>query len=157
MSGRAAAITLRVAAALFGAMWIVAAISTLLAPATAYEFTVRLVGTSVAATPALTVWVALEAGLGAGMLLGALRGYVPTAAMLVAASTALLIVKSRYNGQVRCGCMGLMADESVDQSLVRNAVLIAVVVALALLARFSYRTHPPGPAAEASGRATPSP
>lgn len=167
MSARALDVLLRAAAVLLGAMWIVAAASTLHAPADAFEFTVRTVGTAVVAKPVLTAWVALEAGLGVAMAAGALRGFLPTAALLGVATAALALVKSRYNGTVKCGCMGLVADESVDQSLARNGVLLAVVAALAAAAWITSRRRraaTPAPAApregrtaEASGPATRSP
>lgn len=135
----AAALALRVASGLFGAMWLFAAAAKAADVLPAYEFTARVVPPGAATSAALGVAVALEAALGLGMLLGVLRGFVPTVLGLAAALAALWRVKTLHDGRVPCGCFSTFAEGTVDEAIVRNLVLAGIAAALALAAAASDR------------------
>ena len=136
-------------------MWIVAAASKATDPASAYEFAARVTGGGAAAKALVSSVAAGEALLGTAMILGALRGFVPTLAGLAVATASLLHVKATFGGAVRCGCLALLADSSVDQAIRRNGWLAAVTVALLVLDVVSRRRD--RGAAAASGPATAAP
>jgi hypothetical protein len=149
----------RVASAAFGAMWLFAAASKALAAEDAYEFAALATGGEPPAKLVFALWTALEAGLGAAMLLGAMRGFLATAAALGAATWALVRVREQFGGDVACRCFAAVASTSVDEALTRNAWLVAAALASAVVAWVSAR--PPrarGPGAPAdAGPATPRP
>ena len=147
-------IALRVGAAAFGVMWLVAAASKAVQPDAAYEFTARALGGGAAAKAAVTATAGAEALLGALMLFGAVRGFLLTGAALAAATGLLAYVKSVAGGLIKCGCLALVADANVDQALRRNAWLLAVALGLAAVSFLSSRARR---AAAASDPATPAP
>lgn len=141
--------TLRIGCALLGGMWIVAAASKAIDPGAAYEFTARAVGGGATAKALVSATAAGEALLGALMILGAARGLVATAIGLMAATGALVHVRATFGGSVRCGCLALLADSSVDQAIRRNAWMLAGVAALFAILWLSRRAREvPGAAAE---------
>ena len=151
-------VVVRAGVALFGVMWLWAAASKAAGPEDAYEFTARLVGGGDPAKAVLVLWAALEAGLGAAMLFGAmrpLRACIATAAGLAGATAALLVVKHQWGGSVRCGCMALLADGSVDAGITRNIWFLAAVVVLGGLAFVSDRRDRGAPADSGPGTPTP--
>jgi hypothetical protein len=156
MNPRGVGLLVRAGSALLGAMWLIAALSKATDPASAYEFAARVVGGGTAAKALLAATAAGEALLGTVMLLGALQGFVPTLAALAAATASLVHVKSSFGGAVKCGCLALLADSSVDQAIRRNGWIAALTVALLVLDRVSRRRRAPG-AAAASGPATDAP
>jgi hypothetical protein len=149
---RALAALVRAGAALLGAMWLVAAVSKALAPEDAYEFAVRVTSPGAVAKAGLALVVGVEGALGAAMLLGAVRGLVPTALLLAAATGALLLVRAQSGGRVPCGCF--VVGASVDEALVRNWVLLGATALLLIAAAAQRRARG---AEAASGPATPAP
>lgn len=150
MTDRALGMSLRAASVLFGLVWLAAGTSKAVAPEAAYEFTARVLGGGAATKAALVALAGAETALGIAMVAGVLRGTVPTAGMLAAVTAALLHVRSRSGGAVGCGCFVVPA--SVDEALVRNAVLLGLLLPFAALAVIEGRRRR---AAAASGPATP--
>jgi hypothetical protein len=119
-----------VATFLLGATWLFAALSKLSGPLEAYEFAARVVPAGVTAKGAVAATVGAEAALGAAMMLRACVGLWPSLVGLALATAALLMVRAAEGGMVPCGCMGESLGATIDQALVRNAVLAAPIVAL---------------------------
>lgn len=134
MSARLLDVSLRGAAVLFGAMWLLAAGTKTWDVLPAYEFTARVVPPGGATVAALAATVAVETALGAGMVLGLLRGFVPTCLGLLAALGALWRVKVQHDGRIPCGCFSTFAETTVDEAIVRNVALAGVAAALAMVA-----------------------
>lgn len=152
------AAALRVAAAAFGAMWLVAAITKTAAVADAYEFAALATGGGPPAKAVFIAWTALEAGLGTAMLLGAFRGFLATAVTLGAATAALVRVRDQFGGDVRCRCFAAVSGASVDEAIARNVWLLGAALVCAALAWFTSRRPSPTPLAAAdAGPATPRP
>lgn len=155
MRAGAIGFTVRVGAAVLGAMWLVAAASKAADPGSAFEYAARVAGGGTPPKVLATATAAAEAFLGTAMLLGALRGFVPTLAVLAAATASLLHVRATFGGSVKCGCLALLADSSVDQAIRRNGWLAAVTAALLVLDVVSRRRA--RGAAAGSGPATAAP
>lgn len=149
----------RIASALLGLMWLAGAASLVVNAEAEHDFAAMALGAGgLAPKVAVSVAAALEAALGVAMLAGAIRGFVPTLAGLAAASGALVAFRSRFGGRWRCGCMAIVADATIDESLVRNGCVFAATAALLVFGWISARRARSSPdAAAASGPATPAP
>lgn len=131
---RVRAIVVGVFIALFGAMWVFAATTKVLEPVPAYEFVGRVIPPGPGAKAAIVLAIAAEGALGVAMLLraiGAVRGFLASAVALAMAVGALLIVRSRADGQLQCGCYGNAFQTSINEEIVIDAVMLAVALALA--------------------------
>ncbi len=123
------------ASVVFGATWLFAASMKLYAPTTAYEFAARVVPPGVVTKAVFVAVVAGETWLGASMALRALdavRGFALSLAGLAVACGALLLVRShaKVGEIIQCGCYGDALRGSLDDELVRNAVMAGVLVIL---------------------------
>jgi hypothetical protein len=116
-----------------GAVWLLAAASKLIETLPAYEFTSKLVGGGDTAKAALAAQVFLEVLLGTAMLVGVVRGLLLSLGGMAAVSVALLVVRSQVGGTLPCGCFAAFADGTVDEALVRNALISALLMALIAL------------------------
>jgi HAMP domain-containing protein len=121
-----------VASVAFGLMWLVAAAAKLASPLVPYEMVAHAVDPGTPTKALLAGAVACEVALGVAMVLRAIQGFALSLAGLVAASLVLLAVRSSAAELVPCGCFGDMLGTTLDQSLVRNAILAAILVALIL-------------------------
>ena len=126
---------LTVASVLFGVMWLVAAAAKLASPLVPYEMVAHAVQPGTPSRAVLAAAVACEVALGVGMVLRAVQGFALSLAGLVLASLVLLAVRSSAAELVPCGCFGDLLGTTLDGSLVRNAILAAVLVALILWSR----------------------
>jgi hypothetical protein len=133
-------VTLTVCGVVFGAMWLLAAAGKIASPLSAYELTVYALPAGTTAKAALTLAVALEVFLGAAMCLRVVRSFVWSLAGLLVAIGLLLLVRSRAEELVPCGCFGDFLGTTVDGALVRDGVLVAIHAALILWSRI--RTAP---------------
>jgi methylamine utilization protein MauE len=124
------------AAVLLGAMWLFAASLKIARPVGALELTAHLVPASVPSKAAVAAAVGAETILGAAMCLRAIRGFVPSLALLLVFSGFLLVARSQVEGTlVPCGCFGDLFGASIDEALVRNGVLVALHLGLILWGR----------------------
>lgn len=146
---------LRLGAAAFGAVWLVAAVSKAIAPLDAYELLARVVGGGIPAKAGLVLVAAAEAALGTAMLVGAVRSLAPTVLGLVATTALLVVVRAGGGGAVACGCFLTASD--VESAIVRNEILLAAAAPL-LVASIAVRRRTaaqPAPGASPSdGRAS---
>jgi hypothetical protein len=127
--------TFVVASLLFGAMWLVAALGKIASPLAPYELVARVAPPGAGSKALLALAVAGEATLGAAMTLRVVRGFGLSLAALAVASGVLLAVLSTDGELVPCACFGDAFGATVRESLVRNAVLGAALVALILWGR----------------------
>ena len=130
---RVGGVLLAVFSALFGAMWLFAAIAKVEAPLPAYEFVGRVIPPGPVVKGVIVVAIAVEGALGTAMLLravGAARGFLASAAALGVAVGALLVVRSKADGLLPCGCYGNAFRASIDSELLIDAVLLALALAL---------------------------
>jgi hypothetical protein len=127
----------------FGAMWLFAAGAKIASPLASYELVARAVPPGLAPKPLLAAAIAVEACLGAAMVLRAVRGLAWSLAGLAAASATAAVVWADAGNQVQCGCFGAFFGATLDAALARNAVLAAVHVALMLWCR-AGRSPVPG-------------
>ena len=137
-------ISLAVFAALFGAMWLFAATTKVLAPLPAYEFVGRVIPPGPVAKAVIVAAIAVEGALGTAMLLravGAGRAFLASAAALAVAVGALLVVRSKADGLLPCGCYGNAFRSSIDQEIRIDAALLALAVLLALGSRLGGRAE----------------
>lgn len=146
---------LRAASIAFGVMFVAAAVSKMLQPLEPYEFSARLVGFGAPAAAVLAATAAVEAALGVAMIAGVVRGFVPTFVLLAVATAGLVHVKANFGGLAPCGCFTVFLPSSVEDSIVRNAVLLPIA-ALCAAAALIVNRRAPG-ASAASGPSTRSP
>ena len=131
---RVRGVVLAVLSALYGAMWLFAATTKVLAPLPAYEFVGRVLPPGPFAKAVIVTAIAAEGALGAAMLLraiGAARGFAVSSAGLAMALVALLVVRSKADGLLPCGCYGDAFRSSIDDEIVIDAVMLALALALA--------------------------
>lgn len=123
-------------AVLIGAMWLFAASLKIARPIGAIEMTAHLVPATLPSKAAVAAAVAVETTLGAAMCLRAIRGFLPSLALLLAFSGFLLVARAEEEDTlIPCGCFGDLFGLTIDGALVRNGVLVAVHVALILWGR----------------------
>lgn len=128
---RTSAVILGIASALFGAFWLFAATTKVLEPLPAYEFVGRVIPPGPVAKGVIIVAIAVEGALGAAMLLravGAARGFFASAMAIAAAIGSLLVVRSKADGLLPCGCYGNAFRASIDDELIVDAILLALVL-----------------------------
>jgi hypothetical protein len=131
---RVRGVVLAVVSALYGAMWLFAATTKVLAPLPAYEFVGRVLPPGPFAKAVIVAAIAAEGALGTALLLravGAARGLVASSAGLALALGALLVVRSKADGLLPCGCYGDAFRSSIDDEIVVDAVMLALALALA--------------------------
>jgi hypothetical protein len=116
-------------------MWLVAAGGKIASPLAAYELLARVAPPGPTSKALLSLAIAGEATLGAAMMLRVVRGFGLSLAALGVASAVLLAVLSTDGELVPCACFGDAFGATVRESLVRNAVLAAALVALILWSR----------------------
>lgn len=139
---RARAIVVGAFLALFGAMWVFAATTKVLEPLPAYEFVGRVLPPGPSAKAVIVLAIAAEGALGVAMLLraiGAVRGFLASAAALALAVGSLLVVRSKADGLLPCGCYGNAFRTSIDEEIAIDAVMLALALALAFAARLGRR------------------
>ena len=127
---------LRWTASAIGAAWVYAAAAKVVDPEPGYEMIATLVAGGPPARIALGAVIALEAGLGAAMLLGLVRGFACSLAMIGTLSAAAWWVSEHTGPWMRCGCLG--GDGTVAEALSRNvwiAGALALLLAVDLVAR----------------------
>jgi hypothetical protein len=112
-------------------MWLVAAAAKLMWPLPTYEFGARALGAGATTKALLATAVAVEAALGAAMLLRVVRGFAPSLAWLGVLFAVLLVVYSKDGALVPCSCFG-ESTATVGQMLVVDPILAAALVALIL-------------------------
>lgn len=128
----------------FGVLWLVAAGAKLANPLTAFEMVVHVVPAPGAAKAALALAIGAETALGAAMVLCAIEGFVASIAGLAATTAVLVVVRLAAGRLTPCGCFGDLLGTTVDGAIVRNAVLIAILAALAWSARRAGTARPTG-------------
>ncbi len=143
---------LALASLAFGAMWLFAAGAKIAAPLEAYEFAARVVDPGASAKLALAATVGAEAALGAAMALRVVRGFGLSLVAILAAEAALVHVRAQDGALVPCGCFGEALGATVDQALLRNAVLAAALVGLIVWERRSAGRPSEAPAGEEVAR-----
>lgn len=142
------AVVLGAVSALYGAMWLFAATTKVLAPLPAYEFAGRVIPPGPVAKTLIVVVIAAEGALGTAMLIRAIsacRAFLASAVALSMAIGALLVVRSRSDGLVQCGCYGDRFRMTIDQELGVDAVLVALALGLAAWHRLGRRAATPAP------------
>ena len=141
---RVRTVVLGVFSALFGAMWLFAATTKVLEPVPAYEFVGRVIPPGPGAKALIVAAIAAEGALGTALLLravGAARGFAATSAGLAIALGALLVVRSKADGLLPCGCYGKAFKTSIDEEIVADAVMFALALALSFAARLDRRAE----------------
>ncbi len=121
---------LAVGSAAFGVMWLVAAAAKIASPLEAYELAARVAPAGAASKASLATAVAAEAALGAAMILRVVRGFGLSLLGIAAASGVLLVARDAQSAFAPCGCFGDAFGTTVNDALVRNGVLAAVLAAL---------------------------
>ena len=132
---RVRAIVVGVFLALFGALWVFAATTKVLEPLPAYEFVGRVIPPGPGAKAVIVLAIAAEGALGVAMLLraiGAVRGFLASAVALAMAVGALLVVRSKADGLLPCGCYGNAFRTSIDEEIAIDAVMLVLALALAV-------------------------
>jgi len=120
-------------------MWLFAAGAKIASPLAAYELVAHVAPPGATTKALLAAAIACEAALGMAMALRVVRGFGLSLAALAVATAVLLAVRANADELVPCGCFGDALGATVAESLVRNAVLAAVHVALIVWRR---RTPP---------------
>jgi methylamine utilization protein MauE len=143
---RARGIVLGALSGVYAGMWLFAATTKVLAPLPAYEFVGRVIPPGPVAKAVIVLAIGAEGALGTAMLvraIGAARGFVASSAGLAVAVGSLLVVRSKADGLLPCGCYGDAFRSSIDQELTIDAVLLALALAAAAWELLSRRGAAP--------------
>lgn len=130
-------------------MWLFAATTKVLAPLPAYEFVGRVIPPGPVAKAVIVLAIAAEGALGTAMLLrvvGTARGFLASSVGLAMAVGALLVVRSKADGLLPCGCYGDAFRSSIDTELAIDAVLFVIALGAAAWAWRAERSTAPQPA-----------
>jgi hypothetical protein len=119
----------------FGAMWLFAAVAKTMRPVAAFELVSRATPPGVSPKLVVAGAVAAEAFLGAAMCMRAVKSLRWSLAGLAVATAALLSMRIQVGPKFHCGCFGTTLGATVDEALLRNAVLVVIHVGLIVWAR----------------------
>jgi len=126
----------------FGAMWLFAAVAKTVKPQAAFELASRAAPPGISPKIFLAGAIAAETFLGAAMCTRAVKSLRWSLGGIAVATAALLSMRLQVGPKFRCGCFGTSLGTTVDDALLRNAVIIAIHVGLMLWARATPHTAP---------------